>query len=253
MKKIAAALATIVVLMLATGLLLFRTSPKEAKRKAETAQQAKAERQESKAATNTREIVELAEQKNDAAREQLVNMYVSWAGNPDRAANRRAIIRQIIQNEEAPIALKMILTAVSRDPTPLKSDDMLSGIARDVAPIWKDESLFTKGMDLFRMSEDVKSQAMLAESLSVRLLSPPAGLEGLDNQKLSLVSDLSHVYREGPQDADLKTQLLRNIQSVGGDEMAELAVDPMNPRAAYYRRHEAEAEHARNTVPPPPR
>jgi hypothetical protein len=179
-------------------------------------------------------------------------MYVKGAGKPERTTERRAILRQILLEEEAGMAVQLVVTAVSRDPTPLKSDELLTSAARDMAAVWKDGGTFAKGMDLFRLTDDVKGQALLAESLSVRLTSPPAGMENLDAQRYALVSDLMHVYREGNQDPDLKTQLLQNIQSLGGSEMAELAIDPMNPRAAFYKRMEAENHDAVRSAPAVP-
>jgi hypothetical protein len=154
------------------------------------------------------------------------------------------------RQEEPAIAIQLVVTAVSRDPTPLKSDDLLTSAARDMAGAWKDLGTFTKGMDLFRLTDNPKGQALLAESLSVRLTSPPAGMENLDGQRYALVSDIMHVYREGNQDPDLKTQLLQNIQTLGGTEMAELAIDPMNPRAAFYRKMEADNQDAIRSAPP---
>jgi hypothetical protein len=250
MKKMAAALASIVLLAVAAGLLLSRWSPKDAATANEQRIQASRSKETASPAAGAREIAALAEEKNTTSREKLVEMYVSGAGKPDRSSARRAILRQILLEEEPAMAIQLIVTAVSRDPTPLKSDELFTSAARDMAAAWKDLGTFTKGMDLFRLADSPKAQALLAESLSVRLTSPPAGMENLDGQRYALVSDLMHVYRESNQDPDLKTQLLQNIQTLGGTEMAELAIDPMNPRAAFYKKMEADTREAIRSSPP---
>jgi hypothetical protein len=249
MKKMAAALASIVVLAVAAGLLLSRSSPKDAVRKEEPVQASRS-REAASPAAGAREIAALAEEKNTTSREKLVEMYVNGAGKPDRTSARRAILRQILLEEDPAMAIQLVVTAVSKDPTPLKSDELLTSAARDLAAAWKDLGTFAKGMDLFRLADSPKAQALLAESLSVRLTSPPAGMESLDSQRYALVSDLMHVYRESNQDPDLKTQLLQNIQTLGGTEMAELAIDPMNPRAAFYKKMEADTHEAIRSAPP---
>jgi hypothetical protein len=250
MKKTAAALTTIVTLAVAAGLLLSRSSPTPPSRR-EEAKAVQPAKEPAAGNGAAREIAALAEEKTPAARDKLLELYVRGAGKPERTTVRRDILRQFLLQEEPAMAIQLVVTAVSRDPTPLKSDELLESAARDMAAVWKDQGTFAKGMDLFRVTDDVKAQALLAESLSVRLTSPPAGTENLDGQRYALVSDLSHVYREGNQDSDLKTQLLRNIQSLGGDEMAELAIDPMNPRAAFYRKMEADNQEAVRSAPPP--
>ncbi len=251
MKKVAAALISIVILATAAGLLLLRPFSKDGKSTAEMVARGKSKNEPGRSEPNAGHIAQLAEQKNPSARDQLVAMYVGWAGKPEGNETRRAIVREILRNEDPAVALEMIVTAVSQDPIPLKSDDMLTSVARDLAAVWTDAPVFTKGLDLLRLSDNAKAQALLAESLADRLLSPPSGFENLDSQRYALLSDLMHMYREGPQDPDLKSQLLENIRAVGGPEMAELAMDPMNPRAAFFRKMEAEQQEARRAAPPP--
>jgi hypothetical protein len=226
MKKVAAALTGLVALVLASGLLLFHYWGGNAADKEPSSAEYKAKKQRPSGAGGV-QIEQLAKQKTAAARDKLVQLYVAWAGKPDFDDERRWIVSEIIRNEEPSMAINLIVTAVSKDPIPLEDDEMLSTVARDMVGVWKNEWFVSNGRDLLRLTENVKAKALLAESLSWRVDSPPSDLPSVELQRHQLASDLIQTYQH-TSEKDLKRRVLQNVEMVASADVAEILANPAN-------------------------
>jgi hypothetical protein len=172
-------------------------------------------------------IAKLAQKKTDASRDELVKLYVAWAEKPERENDRRAIVSHILRNEDPLLALNLIVSAVSRDPTALENDRMLSTIARDMVSVWKSAAFIAKGRDLLRLSEDVKTKALLAESLAWRINAPVSDLAPMEGERHELASDLIQTHLHATH-SDLKRRTLECVEMVAGPEVAEVLANPAN-------------------------
>jgi hypothetical protein len=227
MKKAAAALIGLVSLALITGLLAVRYGQEP--KATESTQVVKKSRTHKARQPGSQEarLVDLARQRTAESREDLLELYAAWAGKEEFANDRRAIVNLIIENEDALTAIALIMAAVAKDPIPLDDDELLSTVARDLTVVWADETLVRQGRDMMRLAEDAKAQALVAESLSWRVSSPPSGFANVEPQRGELASDLIQTYLHS-EDQALRERLLENVGMVAGEDVAEVLADPDN-------------------------
>lgn len=179
---------------------------------------------------STRERIDrLVRAKSPDARWKLISMYVEWANDGERSADRRALVREIVRMEDRRTAIDVLLMAVGRDPTPLQSDHQLLPMAEELVPLWGSEAHFAEGRDLLRLAQNDKARVVLATSLTERAV----GKRGADlpalasSERYELASDLIQVHLQAGNPV-LEGRLLEQVRALGGEDLAEVLADPAN-------------------------
>jgi hypothetical protein len=237
MKKVVAALAVLVLGIGTLGLLLLRPgSPPAAREEAAAVPVPERTR-----ASN------LAGERTPAARLELVSLYAAWARNPDRLADRRALIHQIASREEPMVAIRLLSVAVAGDPVPLEADELIGEMSEALAPLWKDQALFAEGRDLLRLADHDKTRALLAASLTARATRPEGLPEIPAREQQELASDLIQVNMHTSNPA-LKARTLAHVRAIAGPEVAEVLADPANAHNSQAARRMEQASRAAGLV-----
>jgi hypothetical protein len=148
----------------------------------------------------------------------LVETYVRSAGDPKALAARKLALSALLNEDNVPKKLSLVLEALARDPTPPDHDPLWQYAAENLARVWQGDTL-TRGLDLMVAETRPRAQEALISSFSHLVLNGREE-ELTNSQRQTLTNYFIDLYQKMPERRQQEVdQALRRVAS---DDVADI-------------------------------